>query len=116
MDSAEIKRMILAESESTGIRKKILDNREGGLNNDDVLDMGNAFEMMVKSKGWAFIESYITHRANPVSLLLRDNVTPEEKGMARGLMSLMQYVNQVISAKNAILEKANEGRKAEPHP
>ena len=113
MDSSEIKRMILAESESTGIRKKITEklNTEGGLTSDDVIDMGNAFEAMVKTKGWVFVESYITTRANPVGLLLRDNVTPEERGSARGLMSIMQYVKQVIDTKNHLLEKANANRK-----
>lgn len=112
MDSAEIKRMILAESDTTGIRKKIMErlNTEGGLSSDDVVEMGNAFEVMVKQKGWTFVEAYITNRANPVGLLLRDNVTPEERGAARGLMSIMQYVKQVIDTKNMIVEKANADR------
>lgn len=112
MDSAEIKRMILAESDSTGIRKRIVEkmNTDGGLTSDQVIEMGAAFEAMVKSKGWTFIESYITTRANPVGLLLRDNVTAEERGMARGLMSIMQYVKQVIDTKNHLLEKANADR------
>jgi hypothetical protein len=115
MDSAEIKRMILAESESTGIRKRMVDNREkeGGLNTDDILDMGNAFDMMVKSKGWAFIEAYIINRANPVRMLMRNDVTESEKGSASALMGLMQYVKQVIDAKTAILEKVNAERSKE---
>lgn len=112
MDSAEIKRMILAESETTGIRKRMVENRdkEGGMNTDDILDMGNAFDIMVKGKGWAFIEAYIINRANPVRMLMRSDVTPEEKGAASALMGLMQYVKQAIDAKNAILEKINAGR------
>lgn len=115
MDSAEIKRMILAESESSGIRKKLIDNREkeGGLNNDDIIEMGNAFEQMVKIKGWTYVEAYILNRANPVQLLFEEGDNPIKKGMARALMGLMQYVKQVIDAKTEILEKVNADRKAD---
>jgi len=109
MDSAGIKRMILAESDSTGIRKKIMENREkeGGLNNDDIVEMGNAFEQMVKMKGWIYVEADII---NHTRALFRPTATQDERTAAFALSGIMQRVKQVIDAKNEILEKANAGR------
>ncbi len=115
MDSAEIKRMILAESEHTGIRKKMMENRnkEGGLNDDDIIEMGTSFDSMVKTKGWAYIEAYIINRANPVALVFEDGDNQMKKGMARALMGLMQYVKQIIDAKDELLARINKERGTE---
>jgi len=112
MDSAAIKRQILAESEKTGVRDRLLKQYEGGVGNDDILEMGNAFESLVQTKGWTYIEAYIIGRANPVALLFSTDDNPIEKGKAQGLISLMQHVDQVIAAKNKILIIENERRKA----
>jgi hypothetical protein len=109
MDSAEIKRTILAESDSTGIRKKLLENREkeGGLNSDDIIEMGNAFEQMVKMKGWFYVEADIVNHSR---VLFRPTATEQERITALALAGIMQRVKQTIDAKNAILEKINADR------
>jgi hypothetical protein len=62
MDSAQLKRMILDKSESTGIRRKLLEQKDTGITQDDVVEMGVAFEQMVSMKGWAFIEAYLLRK------------------------------------------------------
>lgn len=111
MDSAEIKRQILIQAEKTGIRDRLIQQYEGGIGAQDILDMGAAFENMTQTKGWTYIESYIIGHANPVAMLFSQEDNPLEKGKAQGLISLMQYVEQVITTKNAILEAENQKRK-----
>lgn len=107
MDSAEIKRMILKESESHPYVKSLLGDkaRQQLNNNDDVYEMGEAFEKMVGTKGWNYVEEYIIRNANPVGMLLTDNKDEGQRGMARGLIQLMQFVDLAIKAKERIEEE-----------
>lgn len=110
MDSAQLKRMILEQSDSTGIRKRVLQNAgDVGLTNDDVIDIGKSLDDLTNLKGWAYIEAYIMKSANPLGLLFGQE-DPIAKGKARGLIELMQYVDQMIKAKNELLKKANEDK------
>lgn len=104
MDSASIKRQILAAAENSGIRKEIVKNYEGGIGQDDILEMGGAFEQLVQTKAWAYIEAYCISRSNPIGLLFakRDDI---EVGKAQGLVSLLQYVEQIITARREIIAK-----------
>jgi len=106
MNSADIKRQILESSDVTGIRKK-MQTPEFGLNNDEIVEMAYCFEEMVKTKGWVYIEAYILKNSNPVGLLFDDD-NPIRKGEARALVKIMQYVDQVIKAKNDILRLQDE--------
>jgi len=108
MDSAQLKRMILEQSETTGIRKNVLQNaNDFGLNNDDVVEIGASLEDLTKRKGWAYVEAYILKAANPLGLIFGQE-DPVAKGKARGLIELMQYVDQMIKAKNEIARKADK--------
>jgi len=110
MDSSEIKRQILMESEKTGTRDKLIKRYEGGVGMDDILAMGAAFENMVKTKGWAYIEAYIIGHANPVARLFDSSNSDLEKGKAQSLVLLLQHVDQVITARNQILATENKKR------
>ena len=107
MDSAEIKRMILKESESRPYVKSLLGDkaRQQLSNNDDVYEMGEAFEKMVETKGWNYIEEYIIRNANPVGMLLSDNKDESQRGLAKGLVQLMQFVDLAIKAKERIADE-----------
>jgi hypothetical protein len=104
MDSAEIKRMILKESESHPYVKSLLgDKARQQLNNsDDVFEMGTAFEKMVETKGWNYVEEYIIRNANPIGMLINDNKDENQRGVAKGLVQLMQFVDLAIKAKERI--------------
>lgn len=108
MNASEFKRQILEQSDATGIRKRLVSG-EAGINSDDIIDMGTALEQTTKTKGWFYIEAYILKNSNLVSMLFGPD-DPVKKGEARALVSLMQYVNQTILAKNDILAKLNEGK------
>ena len=97
MEAAEIKRQILMDSDKTGTRKKIVSG-ESGLRSEDVIEMGKAFEQLVTTKGWTYIEAYILQQANPMSTLF--GADAETLARARGLVLLMQHVDAVIRAKN----------------
>jgi hypothetical protein len=108
LDPVQFKRQILAESERTGIRKKLIEGQqETGIGNDDILEMGAAFESLTKTKGWAYVEAYILKRANLVSMLFEDD-NPARRGEARALVMLMQYVDQVMRARNELIARAEK--------
>lgn len=113
--SADIKRQILADSEKD--RAKIRKRMEAQLPNKDVegeiLEIGAAFEPMVESKGWLHVETYMLRRMNLVGLAFND--TQEDgiqKGIARGYIELMQYVDQMMKARNELIAK-QEGQTSE---
>jgi len=108
MDSAQLKRMILEKSESSGIRKKLIDMRETGLTDNDVIEMGNAMELTVQTKGWNFMEAYLIRKCDPTNFLFGVE-DPMMRGEARGAINFMHYIDQTIKAKNELLRKANEG-------
>lgn len=107
MNAADIKRQILEASEKTGIRKKI-SSGETGMNSEDVIEAGDALERMTQTKGWTYVEAYILKRCDPSVILADDD--PAVRVIGRTLMHLMQYVNEMIRAKNDFLRKANEDR------
>ncbi len=106
MNPVELKRQILIDSERLGFRKKVAagDYQDSGLTNDDIVEIGIAFESMTEHKGWTYLEAYILKHADPVALLFDDD-NPGKKGEAKGLIKLMQYIDQIIKAKNDIQEK-----------
>lgn len=102
--SAEIKRQIL--SENTVFRKN-LQTRLQGIDEGEIIEMGNAFELMVKTKAWTFVEAYLIRRMNITGLLFDEGENPINKGIARGYAELLQYVDQIIRARDAILSREN---------
>lgn len=101
MDASDLKRQILIASETTGIRKKIVTG-ESGMRSEDVIEMGKAFEQLVATKGWTYIEAYILQQANPMATLF--GADAETLARARGLVLLMQHVDAVIRAKNDLMK------------
>jgi len=112
MDSAQLKRMILEKSELSGIRKRILDEKEG-INADDIIEMGQEMEKTVNTKGWNFIEAYLVRKCDPTTFLFGTE-DAMQRGEARGAINLMQYIDQTIKAKNELLRKANERTVSKP--
>ena len=110
MSSAEIKRQILMSSDKSEIRKQIKNSLEhGGLAEGEVIEMGQEFERLVKSKGWVYVEAYMMKRMDITGLVF-GNVDADQKGVAKGYMLLMQYIHQIMKASKDLLnkEKPNE--------
>ena len=107
MNPADIKRQILMESDKSGIRKRIQNQSESGLNEGDILEIGGAFEKMVETPGWMHLEAYLMKNANLVAMLYETD--PIRKGKAAAYVELMQYIDQIIKARNEILARNKDG-------
>ena len=104
----EIKRQILMRSDATRLKEKTLKNVDkGGLTEGDVIEMGQELERLTKQRGWSFIEAYMLRRMNLVGMLYDDSDDGMQKGVARGYVDLMQYIDQMVKAKDEILQREN---------
>jgi hypothetical protein len=108
LKSADIKRQILDESDKSGIRKRILSKVENNAPLEgEIIEMGYAFEKMVPTKGWLFVEQFMLKKISPVSWAFSGEDEDEKlrKGMIQAYVNLMQYVDQVIETKNILTKK-----------
>jgi len=109
LSAPDIKRQILLSSDKTGIKKKLLEQalRPEGKGDGEVIEMGHALEAITKMKGWIVIEEFMLRKMNIVGLLYGKN-NDEDKGLARGYVELMQYIDQVIKAKDELLRRNDD--------
>lgn len=98
LSSAMIKRQMLMESDVTGIRKRIAleitDEQRG-----DYIKMGEAFEHLVQSEGWVYLEAYM------MKYIMNRILLDEKEEITKGFINLMHYVDQIIRAKDDIKKK-----------
>ena len=99
------KQEVLRDQGQPKIRKRNIPGLEG-LNNDEILEMGNALEETTKGRGWLIIESWIYKDANPNAILALKN--DFDRGFVAGEMRVMQRVKSMISARDDILAKEQE--------
>ena len=101
--SADIKRQIL-DSTRIDIRKKP-DALPEGVTEGDILELGENLEVMTKMSGWAVVEEFMLKRMNLVGMAMQDSSNELTRGIARGYIELMTYVQRTIQHKNAIQER-----------
>lgn len=99
LSSSNIKRQILAESDITGIRKRLQEKMTGD-QEGTFLEIGDALESLVQHKGWTFLEAYMM-KSIKEKLLNPDEPNP----YTQGFINLMHYIDGMIRVKNDILEK-----------
>jgi len=105
LSSAEIKRQILMNADKTEIRKHIAASLEtGSITEGEIIEMGQELERLVKQKGWAFVEAYMMKRMDIPGLVF-GKADPDQKGVAKGYMLLMQYIHQMIKSAKELLDK-----------
>lgn len=109
LSSADIKRQILVDGSSKPKREEYR-NRIQGIPDGEIIEMGNALEAMTKTKGWIYAESYLIRRMNLVGLVFDDKENADSKGLAKGFIEFMQWINHTIQAKNEIIDKENQKR------
>ncbi len=102
LSSADIKRQILLESDSSGIRHQLVQKAVSGKDEDEIVEMGEAIEGVTKHKGWAYVDAFIVRH---IMALLADEVTEDQRRTATAYKRLMQYVDQSIKAKEDILAR-----------
>jgi len=103
LSSAEIKREILKQAIHSPIRKKM--EAPPGISDGELIELGNDLEGMTKSKGWILVESYMLRRMNLVGLAMADNPDPDQKGIAKGFIELMQWIQLSIQKRDEIVSK-----------
>lgn len=106
LSSSEIKRQILSGAKNSHIRKNISQKLDKGtLTEGEIIEMGNAFESLTTSKGWYYIEAYMLRNMDIIGLVFSESDASHQKGIARGYISLMQYIDQIIKIKNDIIQR-----------
>jgi len=103
LSSADLKRQIL-DSASEGVRKKPKELPEG-ITEGDILELGKSLEGMTKMPGWAVVEDFMLRRMNLVGMAMQDSANELSRGIARGYIELMTYVERTIAHKNIIEER-----------
>ena len=96
---ADIKRQILIESDRSGVKKR-LDRQldKGGITEGEIIEIGQELERLTQTKGWTFIESYMLRQMNITGMLFGDEKSnPDGKGIAKGYVMLMQYIQTMIN-------------------
>lgn len=103
MDAASIKRMILENSDSTGIRKRAA-SPESGIPTDERIRIGDCLERMTKTDGWIYIDAYL-NKAISIKmgeLLASEKDDPYTKGFIRGMSLPLQYIDQMIKSRDEL--------------
>ncbi len=104
LSSADIKRQILMSADKSEFKRKIQENLPG-IDEGEMIEIGNQLEAVTKTKGWILVESFMIRRMNIVGLIYADKTDPDQKGIAKGYMDLMQWIELSIQTKNEILSK-----------
>jgi len=96
-------REILANSDITNIRtrlKKELTTDQRG----DFAKMGDAFEQMVKTDGWVFLQAYMMKH------IMSNMLTGEANEYTKGFINVIHYIDQIIKVKDDIRAQEAEER------
>jgi len=104
LSSAEIKRQILISAGSSEIKRK-MDKNPPGISEGEQIEMGNDLEAITKMRGWTLIETYMLRQMNLIGLVLSEKENPDQKGIAKAFIELMQWMSLVIRRRDEILEK-----------
>lgn len=98
LSSVDIKKELLQQSDMTGIRKRAVQSTDPDMENG-IIEQADALEQLTKVKGWVYLEAYMMKVV--MDSLLKD----EQKENARGMVNIMHYIDQMIRARNIILER-----------
>lgn len=103
LSSAEIKRQILMGASNSPMRKKM--EQPHGISEGEMIEIGNDLDAVTKHRGWAFIESYMLRRMDLVGLAMSDKPDTDRKGIAKGFIELMQWIQVSIMKRDELLSK-----------
>jgi len=104
LSSAEIKRQIIASAKQSDIKKR-MDKAPPGISEGEQIEIGNDLAAVTNHRGWTLIESYMIRRMNLVGLALSNEDNKDEKGVAKGFIELMQWIQLCIERRDKILEE-----------
>jgi hypothetical protein len=98
LSSVDIKRELLQQSDMTGIRKRATLNPDPDFE-QNVIDQADALEKMVATQGWTYAETYM------MKIVMNSLLEDKDKELAKGMINLMHYIDQMIRARNQIFER-----------
>jgi len=105
LSGADIKRQILMSAGTSDIRAKMQAHGPPGITDGEFLEIGNSLKAVTKMAGWTWIESYMIRRMNLVGLAMSEKEIPDQKGIARGYIELMQAIQLHIQKAEEIEQK-----------
>ena len=103
LSSADIKRELLEQSDISGIRKRAEGRAVDKDHENIIIEQADALEALTHEKGWAYLEAYM------MSKVMNNLLKNEDKELAPGMINTMHFIDQMIRARNQIIER----RKAE---
>lgn len=103
LSSADIKRQILVNAINSPIRRKM--ESPPGISEGELIEIGNDLEQVTRQRGWTLIESYMLRRMNLVGLAMADSPDPDQKGIAKGFIELMQWIQISIQKRDDLIQK-----------
>lgn len=103
LSSAEIKRQILMGASNSPIKKKM--EQPPGISEGEMIEIGNDLEAVTKHRGWTLVESYMLRRMNLVGLAMSDKPDADQKGIAKGFIELMQWIQLSIMKRDELLNQ-----------
>jgi hypothetical protein len=103
LSSSEIKRQILMSAGQSDMKKKM--ENPPGISDGELLEIGNDLKAITRMRGWIWLEAYMLRRMNLVGLALSDKENPDQKGIARGYIELMQMIQLHIQKAEEIETK-----------
>ena len=102
LDSSKIKQQILQQSDLTGIRKRVTSNFDADYE-QAIIDQADALEKMTATQGWSCLEVYI------MKIIMNALLEEKDRELSKGMINIMQYIDQVIRGRNMILERREKG-------
>ena len=101
LSSGNIMREILANSDVVGVRKRLketLTQEQRG----DFVKMGDAFESMVNTPGWVYLQTYMMKH------IMGNLLTGETNENTKGFINLIHYIDQIIQFRDGVKAQERE--------
>ena len=104
LSSSDIKREIIQNSDTSPFKKK-MESVPAGMTEDDQIEIGNALEATTKTGGWAIMEQFMLTRMNVMGMIMDDKSSDISRGIAKGYIEFMQWIDLSVKRKNEIIER-----------
>ena len=104
LSSADIKRDIIKNAKHSPINKRMQENPPG-ISTGEQMEIGNNLEALTKIPGWAIAEQYMLVRMNLVNMAISENISEVQRGVAKGFIEFMQWIQLNIERKNQLVEQ-----------
>ena len=104
LSTDNLKRQILVEADKSEM-KRVIDENVQGIPEGEILGRGNDLEAVTKMPGWNYIEAFMLQHLNVTGMFFGDKEDPVQKGVGKGYILLMQFIQLSIAKRDEIIEK-----------